>query len=582
MREQDMNELLAVAKPARYTNGEVNAVHKDPSACDLKVCFCFPDIYEIGMSHLGLRLLYDVANRRPDVCAERVFSPWLDREARLRASGQPLVSLESATPLAEFHLLGFSLQYELGYTNVLNILDLAGLPLESRERNHSHPLVIAGGPACLNPEPMSDFIDVFVIGEGEEVVPEILDLLQTLRQNGTSDRIKVLRSLSALEGVYVPSLVRMGKDRRLIHISGDPVNIHKRYVKDLEKVWELSSWIVPYIEIVHDRIGLEIMRGCPNHCRFCQARSAFFPMRILSAQKIIDSARKLYRLTGYEEISLLSLSSADHPQIQEITRSLLAEFKKEGVSLSLPSLRAQCLVGELSEIISETKKTSLTFAPEAGSERLRLMLRKNLRLEELFDVAGKAYASGYRLLKLYFMIGLPSETEEDLSLIADLCGELSGLKKKMDGHSAMINVSVSGFIPRPHTAFQWEAMSTLEELKEKQRLLRGYFRRTPGPLKLKMHQPESSFLEGILARGDRKLGRVILGAFRRGARFDAWDNHLNLSLWLDSFSELGLDPCGYSGGLSLDEALPWDFIDVGIPKQAFIREREDAFRAVSS
>ncbi len=558
--------LLSVKKPARYIGGEVGVIRKDLSKMAVKVCLCFPDIYEIGMSHLGLRILYDIINKQEDCAAERVFSPWVDMEERLKENNIPLFSLESKAPLRDFDILGISLQYELSYTNVLNIFHLSNIPLRSTERGVLDPLVIAGGTCCLNPEPMREFIDCFVIGEAEEVILEILEVYKKYKSKPAGNRQDLLRELSTLEGIYVP----------LIAKDVPPLTVSKRIVRDLEKALDLDCWIVPYIEIVHDRVGIEIMRGCPNACRFCQARSHFFPLRILSPEKILETVRRLYRKTGYEEISLLSLSSSDHPQLNEIAKTLIAEFKGKGVSISMPSLRAKHLVGELSEMLAATRKTTLTFAPEAGSDRLRNLMRKDINMEELFSVARQAFTAGYRALKLYFMIGLPTERQEDLDQILDTCVRLSSLKKAIDGHPAQLNVTISNFIPKPHTPFAWQAMATQEELTNKQEHLREIFRKYKGTIHLKFHDTRMSFLEGVLSRGDRRLGPVIAGAFDKGAKFDAWEEFFNLKIWLDSFEQNAIDPNAYLAAQDTGHRLPWDHIDTGVPRENLVCEAQKA------
>lgn len=553
--------LLSVTRPARYIGGEINAVKKDLTKVDVTVCLCFPDTYDIGMSHLGLRILYDVINNRKEYAAERVFSPWVDMEEKMRHQGIPLWSLESQRPVKDFDILGFSLQVELSYTNVLNILSLAGIPLKASERDRRFPLVIAGGVCCLNPEPLAEFIDVFVIGEAEEVMLELLETYRRHEAGHRKNKDVFLKVVSGIEGVYVPSCYDPNQGK-----------IKKRFVKNLDSVLDEQNWMVPYVDIVHDRLSLEIMRGCPHHCRFCQARSSFAPLRIASKEKILKNLRRLYRQTGYEEISLLSLSSSDHPDICGLVGGIMAEFKDKGVSVSLPSLRARHLVGELSQMLSMMRKTTLTFAPEAGSERLRGVIRKDVGMEELFSVAGQAYRAGYRFLKLYFMIGLPTETKEDLNAIEDVCRRLVFLKKEIDGHPARLNVSISNFVPKPHTPFQWQAMASVEEIYSRQGDLKSAFRNLRGRAQLKFHNVEMSFLEAVLSRGDRSLSSVILQAFHQGAKFDAWEHGFNFRIWQEAFQRSGIDPATYVQARLLSERLPWDFIDVGIPAEIFKAE----------
>lgn len=573
--------LLSVLKPARYTGGEINSVKKDLSRIAVKVCLCFPDVYEIGMSHLGLRILYDLINRQEDFAAERVFSPWVDMEEKLKVERIPLFSLESAVPVGEFDILGFSLQYELSYTNVLGVLSLAGIPLESRKRTQEHPLVIAGGICALNPEPLADFIDLFIIGEAEEVLLEILNLYKKYKVESGCSKSELLKLLSGIKGVYIPSYYRIDDKTgaRIILDSHAPEKIHKCHIKDLNQLAPMETWIVPYVEIVHDRVGIEIMRGCPNHCRFCQARSYFAPFRILKKENVLKAVRDLIRKTGYEEVSLLSLSSSDHPSLCEMTQNLLDEFKDQGTGISLPSLKAKNQIGRISQALSSVKKTALTFAPETGSERLRKMVNKNLKIDELFSVVQDAYRAGYRLLKLYFMIGLPTETREDLDEIVQLCAKISRLRRDFDGHPAHLNVSISSFVPKSHTPFQWQAMDDLNILMEKQGYLKKSFHHLSGVTHLKFHDAKMSFLEGALARGDRRLCGVIKTAFEKGAKFDAWSQFFNLSLWLESFSDNGIDPHVYLKSKSYEDFLSWDFIDTGITRKTLETEAQRAFFA---
>ncbi len=545
----DKDFLLSVMKPARYIGHEIGAVAKDWAGIDVKFCLCFPDIYEIGMSHMGLRVLYDLINRRPDALAERVFSPWTDMEERLKEKGIPLFSLESRMPVRAFDIVGFSLSYELSYTNVLNILSLSGIPLKSSERSDNDPLIIAGGGCCLNPEPLAEFIDAFCIGEGEEAAGEIIEVY---RAHSGKGRESLLGALARVPGIYVPSFHGAAR-----------TTIKKRFTRDLASALDLQRWVVSYIEIVHDRLGIEIMRGCPHRCRFCQARACFYPLRIVPRDKVVATARRLYRLTGYEEISLLSLSSSDHPGIGAIARDLLDEFREKGVGISLPSVRAKTVVGDLSECFAAMRKTSLTFAPEAGSERLRQVLQKDFALDEFLSVARQSFEAGYRLLKLYFMIGLPTETEEDLDAIAQLCVRVSQLKKEVDGHPANLNVSVSNFVPKPHTAFQREAMCDAASLARKQEYLKGLLHKHRGLIHLKFHNTEMSRMEGILSRGDRSISRVILAAFRAGARFDAWDSHFNPAIWREAMRESGVEAQDFLEAKPAEVSLPWSFIDAG-------------------
>jgi len=559
--------LLSVMKPARYIGGETGCANKDFSAVDVRVCLAFPDIYEIGMSHLGLRILYDIVNKQPWCAADRVFSPWVDMEEKLKVLGIPLFGLESQMPVKAFDILGFSLQYELSYANVLNILALSGIPLESRQRDGSWPLVIAGGVCCLNPEPLADFVDLFVIGEAEEVLVEILKIYRAAKKSRL-DKRRMLVTLSRLKGVYIPALYRgVAKDGALEPSCRErvPRRIVKRFVRDLERAVDFSYWIVPSIEIVHDRIGIEVMRGCPHGCRFCQAYASFYPLRLLRKEKVLAMARRLYRMTGYEEISLLSLSSSDHPQLKEIVEALVAEFRDKGVSISLPSLRASSLVGELSHVFATMRKTTLTFAPEAGSQRLRDILGKKLKPEDIFDAARQAFRAGYRTLKLYFMIGLPTETEEDLRDIVSFCLAMSSLKKEVDGHPARLNVTISNFVPKPHTPFERAAMCSVGDLAAKQEFLKKALGHKRGLIQLKFYDPHMSWLESVLAQGGRECGRAIAAARASGARFDAWSDQFNPAIWREALSVHHVDAALLTAGKQGSFVLPWAFIGTGVP-----------------
>lgn len=538
-------------KPARYTGGEIGSVRKDRDSVSVRVCLAFPDVYEIGMSHLGLRILYNLINKNPSYCAERVFSPGLDMEELLKKNNVQLFSLESQSPVRSFDILGFSLQYELSYTNVLSVLSLSGIPLRSSERGEEWPLVIAGGVCSLNPEPIVPFIDLFVIGEAEEVMSEILKIYSACKKKKKS-RKDMLELLSGLKGIYVPS-EKSGR------------KIAKLFVRNLEKAMDFSYWVVPFIEIVHDRLTIEIMRGCPHGCRFCQAYAAFYPLRIIRKKTLVPMIRNLIRMTGYDEVSLLSLSSSDHPELADIVRELTEEFRDKAIGISLPSLRAKTVIGELSHVFSTLRKTTLTFAPEAGSQRLREMIGKDFKVDDILNTAKQAYAAGYKSLKLYFMIGLPTETEEDLSEIAVFCSALSRLKKEVDGHPARLNVTISNFIPKPHTPFQRFRFCSVKELKDKQEYIRNSLRGLKNFINLKFHDPEMSLLEAVLARGGRECADAVELAFKAGARFDAWTEYFNPALWQEAFNSCGLPLEKILGAKNNAEDLPWAFIETGIP-----------------
>jgi radical SAM family uncharacterized protein len=555
--------LLGVRKPARYIGEEWNVSRKDFDQAAIKFALCFPDLYEVGMSNLGIRILYGILNDIKDVACERFFACDTDMEEELRSKHAQIFSLESKKKLREFDILGFSLGSELLYTNVLNILDLGNIPLRAAERDERFPLVAGGGPCVLNPEPMHAFFDLFVIGEAEDLTSEFIDTYRKFKDEYRSAKIskqKLLLEFSRIPGVYVPSLKKDSSFR-----------IQKRIISDLNSSYFPANWLVPYIQIVHDRITLEVMRGCPNKCRFCQARSQYFPFRQRDKTNILNLATDAYRRTGYEEISLGGLSVSDYPKAEELLSSLIDLFKTKAVSLSLPSIKSKALVGNLSAIIAKVKKTGLTFAPEAASGRLRNVLGKDFDEQEFFTALEEAYRSGYQRVKLYFMIGIPYEEQKDLDGIIDFSMRVSELRRKAGKAPAQINISVNTLIPKPHTPLQWFAMENLENIKDKQDYLKskaGKQRR----LELNFHDRHMSFLEGVLSRGDRMLSEVIYSAFKAGARFDAWSNYFSFEKWLDAFKALDIDPQAYLKEKSIEEPLPWDFVDVGINKESLIAE----------
>lgn len=579
--------LINVRRPGRYVGSEWNMVRKDLSKVRLSFCLCFPEVYEIGMSHLGVRILYDILNSRKDLLCERAFCPWPDYKEALLRNASKLSSLESDVPLGEFDILGFSVNNELNYTNVLSMLSLAGIPLLSKHRTGKFPLVIGGGNCTLNPEPIADFFDLFVVGEAEEVILKIVKICREFKSRYGyihSRKEELLTKLCQLPGVYVPRFygVEYNSDlsiRKFIPLKKEaPKIIKKVYVKDLNKTIGSTNWIVPNIEIVHDRIGIEIMRGCMHSCRFCQARTYSYPLRIRAPKRIFDLAKRLYKISGYEQISLLSLSSSDHPQIGEIVRFLTEYFSKRAVSIALPSIRAKGIVGDISRLLSLQRKTGLTFAPEAGTERLRKIINKNIDIDELFKVAADAYKSGYRKIKLYFMIGLPREDYGDLDAIVDLSSRLSKIRKDLCGQSAEMNLSISTFIPKPHTALQWLGMMKIEEALAKQEYLKRAVNKVKRKVRLSFHDIYMSKVEAALARGHRDLAEVILTAFNNGAQFDQWSEHFNFNIWRDSFSRNLIDIEEFTANtLNLDKPLVWDFIDTGIRKQRLAEEFQGVF-----
>lgn len=563
--------LLQVRKPARYIGREWNLPEKDFEAGEIKFGLCFPDLYEVGMSNLGIRIIYGLLNSSAGIVCERFFSPDYDMECVLRRDNIEIFSLESRKKMRDFDIVGFSLGHELGYTNVLNLLELGNIPFESALRDNNCPLVIAGGPCSLNPEPMHEFFDLFVIGEAEEALPEIIDVYRGLKDKYKSAQISkqdLLFALSKIEGVYVPSFYEAdfctegGMIEFKPRISGVPPMVRKRFVKDLDNVYFPVEWLVPYIQVVHDRITVEAMRGCPNRCAFCQARAQYFPLRFRSPEKILELASALYKSTGYEEFSLCGLSVSDYPGVEELLKNLVGFFKEEAVSVSLPSIKPKTMVGNLSSLIASVKKTGLTFAPEAATERLRGALNKD------FDVAGfwksleEAYSCGYRRVKLYFMIGIPSEEEADLDTIVTFAEDVSKLGKKAANRPAQVNVSVNTLIPKPHTQLERAMMPDLESIKYKQDYIRSKVKNRR--LEFSFHNRYMSILEGVLSRGDRRLSRVISIAFRKGARFDAWGDYFLFSRWQEAFNECGIDYNFYLKEKTKEEVLPWDIIDTGV------------------
>lgn len=545
----------------------------------LKVALAFPDVYEIGMSYLGLSILYHLINKRPNCVAERVFAPWVDAEELLRRENIPLFSLESHTPLKEFDVLGFSLTYELNYTTVLNILDLAGIPVYSSQRTEDDPLIMAGGPSSLNPEPMAEFIDIFVLGDGEEIIHEILDEVEKSKQNGIKKE-KLLLRLSKIPGVYVPSLYEIKYDAKkrfegiTLKLPGVPEKIRVRTIPELKSEFYPSAPIVPFLETTHDRLTIEIMRGCPMGCRFCEARIAYYPKRERPLEDIVKQAEVGIANSGWDELSLLSLSTTDYSRLPELTKGLHEKFYSRRVSISLPSLRPDTFSLELAELLTRTKRPGLTFAPEAGTSRLREVICKNLAEEDLFNTVKIAYSSGWNLIKLYFMIGLPTERKEDLDGIVYLLKNILKIGKEIGG-GKNLNVTISAFTPKPHTPFQWEKQEEKDILREKMNYLKYNLR--SGNLNLKFRDPEVSCLEGILGRGDRLLSRVICSAWKKGAKFDAWTEHFKYPIWEEAFRECEVDPSFYLQERDLSQPLPWDHIDKGIRSEYLQKERNRAY-----
>ncbi len=572
-----------VQKPARYTGGELNSVMKRKEEAAIRFAFCFPDTYEVGMSHLGMKLLYGLFNEQPDVWCERVFAPDVDMEALMRENGVKLYGLESRDPIDTFDFLGFTLQYELSFTAILNMLDLAGLPLRSADRGDGCPLVIAGGPCACNPEPIADFIDLFTLGEGEEVNLELFDLYRRHKAAGFR-KAAFLREAAQIEGVYVPSLydVQYHEDGTVASVTprdGAPAKVRKRILEDMDAAYYPDRFVVPFIDIVHDRAMSEIFRGCIRGCRFCQAGFIYRPVREKSPETINAQSRALCENTGYEEFSLSSLSTSDYTQLERLLPMLLDWAEKEQTNISLPSLRVDGFSEELAAKLNVLRRSGLTFAPEAGTQRLRDAINKNLSEAEILDTAKKAFSAGWTAVKLYFMMGLPTETMEDVAGIAELAQKIVNCfyynPNKPKGKGVNVSVSVSCFVPKPFTPFQWEPQDTAEELMEKQRHLRDSV--TTRKVSLHWHDAQTSFLEGVFARGDRRLCAVMEEAFRRGCKRDSWSEHFSLQTWLDVFYDLGLDPAFYANRRRpLDETLPWDHLDYGVTKAFLAAENRRA------
>ena len=578
--------LLQVQKPARYTGGELNSVVKDPAGVRIRFAFCFPDLYEVGMSHLGMKILYGLFNEQEDVWCERVFAPDTDMEALMRERGIPLFGLESRDPIREFDFVGFTLQYELSYTGVLNMLDLAGIPLHAAERGDDCPLVVGGGPCVCNPEPLADFFDLFTLGEGEEVNLELFDLYRRHKQKGFR-RAEFLRQAARIEGVYVPSLYEVSyrEDGTVASVTardGAPQRVRKRILVDMDAAYYPEKVVVPFIDIVHDRAMSEIFRGCIRGCRFCQAGFIYRPVREKSVDTIDRQSRALCKSTGYEEFSLSSLSTSDYTGLSELLPRLLDWAEPEHTNISLPSLRVDGFSEELAARLNVLRRSGLTFAPEAGTQRLRDAINKNLSEEEILDTARKAFAGGWTTVKLYFMMGLPTETLEDVAGIAALGQKIVDCyyanPNKPKGKSVTVSISVSCFVPKPFTPFQWEPQDTAEQLKEKQAHLRASL--TTRKISLSWHDADVSFLEGVLARGDRRLGPVIEGAWRRGCKLDSWSQYFSLAAWMEALEEAGLDPAFYANRRrSFEEVFPWDHLDYGVTKGFLMRENEKAYQS---
>ena len=546
MKDKIEQILPNVLKPARYIGNELNSIHKNWDKINYKVALAYPDIYEIGMSNLGIQILYHILNQQEDVLAERVFAPWPDMESQLITNNLQLTTLESFMPLKEFELVGFSLGHELTYTNLITMLKLSNIPLQSSEREEKDPLILGGGPCTFNPEPVADFFDFFVIGEAEEVILEILNALRKMRNE---TRFAKLKTLATIPGVYVPTI-------------GNKVT--KKYVQDLDSTPYPAKPIIPFIEAIHDRAVLEIMRGCKWGCKFCQAGWTYRPVREKKMDKLVQIAEDLVRHTGYEELSLISLSSSDYSQIEELAKTLAKKYEGKRVNLSLPSMRTNSFTIKLAKEVSRVRPTGVTLAPEAGTQRLRNLIGKNMSEEHIFEGVKSAFAEGIESIKLYFMLGLPTESEEDLAGICELSKKILAIGKGFSKR-ARVTVNLATFIPKPHTPFQWETQISVEDTLEKQRFIKRNLK-IKG-VEVRWHQAEASFLEGAFSRGDRKLSKVIEKAWELGARLDAWSEHFKFDLWQKAFAECGIDPNQYLRERQKDKSLPWDYIQTGVSKE---------------
>jgi len=584
IREALLKILPLVSKPSRYIGAEINSYAKDPDKVSLRVALCFPDAYEVGISHLGLKVLYEALNRRDDIYAERAYAPWQDMEDVLKEKGFLLSTVETFTPLSEMDVIGFTLQYELSYTNVLNMLALSGIPVLSGERGPEHPLVVAGGPCAFNPEPLADFIDAFVVGDAEEAVVEVSDAVIRHKQSGRpGGKAGLLNVLSGIEGVYIPAHFEVVKNEdgsisEIKNIAGGKARVRKRTVADLDNAVCQERPLLPYMPAVHNRVSLEVARGCTRGCRFCQAGYIYRPVRERSAARLMALACESIRSTGYDELSLSSLSTGDYTGLLPLMKGLMDRFEGDRVSISLPSLRVGTLTPEMCRQIKRVRKTGFTIAPEAGTQRLRDVINKNITEDALVETAATVFGEGWDLIKLYFMIGLPTETDEDLDGITGLSRKvLDAGRKAGGGRRKSVNVGVSAFVPKPHTPFQWQGQPPLAEIRRRKDILYKVLGRKPFAMKSGL--AEMGVLEAAFSRGGREVGRALLAAWERGARFDGWTERFDYKLWQDAFRDAGLElEAEASRNYGMDEVLPWDHIDTGVTKKFLKKEYERAIK----